>query len=324
MNIKCFRLNEMRCLEPVTTEVITARPSDDASNYWMDIESSTDPEALRELLAPLGLAPTIVDECIAQDFKLMDNFETGFRIKVPTELDGDGDQTRYTRYMSIVCIPGILLTIHTQPVPSLDGMARQLMTHVELHAPSTAALLHYILGTIFEEHLFKALEVRNQVTECEDALDNDIDIVEIQELLSLKKQVGRLNSTFQDLSIMVGFPPQVGSSAFRIQDQRKYYHDLADEVRQAIHGVDNLASRLRDMHQHYQLTSQDKTNRRLGTLTIIQPVFVPLTLIAGIYGMNFQYMPELQWGYGYGLILSLMTLIAIVELWGFKRGGWLE
>ena len=54
---------------------------------------------------------------------------------------------------------------------------------------------------------------------------------------------------------MVGFLQQVESSAFRIQDQRKYYHDLANEVRQAMHGADNLASRLRDMHQHYQLAS---------------------------------------------------------------------
>ena len=121
---------------------------------------------------------------------------------------------------------------------------------------------------------------------------------------------------------MVGFLQQVESSAFRIQDQRKYYRDLATEVRQAIHGADSLASRLRDMHQHYQLASQDKTNRRLSALTIIQAIFVPLTLIAGIYGMNFQYMPELQWGHGYGLILALMTLIAITELWFFKRSGW--
>ncbi len=123
---------------------------------------------------------------------------------------------------------------------------------------------------------------------------------------------------------MVAWLQQVESSAFTIKDQHKYYRDLAREIQQAIHGAENLGSRLRDMNEHCQLAAQEKTNKRLSILTVIQAVFVPLTLIAGVYGMNFQYMPELQWSYGYWSILSLMGLIVIAEIWVFRRGGWFD
>ena len=59
-------------------------------------------------------------------------------------------------------------------------------------------------------------------------------------------------------------------------------------------------------------------------LTVVQAVFVPLTLIAGIYGMNFSVIPGLDWPIGYFACLSLMAVIAAVELWMFHRGGWFE
>ena len=74
----------------------------------------------------------------------------------------------------------------------------------------------------------------------------------------------------------------------------------------------------------YQSMLQEKGNKRLNILTIIQAIFVPLTLIAGIYGMNFSKMPELQSPFGYFLVLGIMGLISLLELLWFKRRGWFD
>jgi Mg2+ and Co2+ transporter CorA len=68
----------------------------------------------------------------------------------------------------------------------------------------------------------------------------------------------------------------------------------------------------------------EKGNKRLNTLTIVQAIFVPLTLIAGIYGMNFSRMPELNWPSGYFLILGFMGILVLFELWWFKKRGWFD
>jgi magnesium transporter len=69
---------------------------------------------------------------------------------------------------------------------------------------------------------------------------------------------------------------------------------------------------------------QEKGNKRLNILTIVQAIFVPLTLIAGIYGMNFTNMPELNWTFSYFTVLGIMGLTILVELLWFKKRGWFD
>jgi magnesium transporter len=68
----------------------------------------------------------------------------------------------------------------------------------------------------------------------------------------------------------------------------------------------------------------NRMNQIMKTLTIISAIFAPLTFIAGIYGMNFSNMPELQWHYGYFACLIVMTLVATVQSWFLWKRGWFE
>ena len=74
----------------------------------------------------------------------------------------------------------------------------------------------------------------------------------------------------------------------------------------------------------YRSDLQEKGNARLNTLTIIQSIFVPLTFIAGVYGMNFVRMPELEWHNGYFFVLGLMLVIGIGGLALFYKNGWFK
>ena len=69
---------------------------------------------------------------------------------------------------------------------------------------------------------------------------------------------------------------------------------------------------------------QEVGNRRLRYLTVISAVFMPLTLISSIYGMNFDSMPELHVPHAYPLVLGAMVLITFLSLWGFRQGGWFK
>jgi magnesium transporter len=88
--------------------------------------------------------------------------------------------------------------------------------------------------------------------------------------------------------------------------------------------ADRLENRVVDLRQRYNMHQQDKTNHRLAVLTAISAVFLPLTLIAGIWGMNFTIMPELQLSFGYALALGLMVLIAGGLTWFFYMRGWFD
>lgn len=73
----------------------------------------------------------------------------------------------------------------------------------------------------------------------------------------------------------------------------------------------------------YLSSISNRMNEIMKVLTIIATIFIPLTFIAGIYGMNFRNMPELEWGWGYPLVLVLMLVIGVVMLLWFRRKRWL-
>ena len=102
-----------------------------------------------------------------------------------------------------------------------------------------------------------------------------------------------------------------------------YLRDCHDQVMQ----VTELSEFYRDIASGLMNTflaySGHKMNEIMKVLTMISAIFIPLSFIAGIYGMNFEHMPELRWEYGYGFALGLMTVVSLIMLWSFRRRGWL-
>jgi magnesium transporter len=88
--------------------------------------------------------------------------------------------------------------------------------------------------------------------------------------------------------------------------------------------VDRLGERISALRANFQLHAQDKTNRKLGMLTILSAIFMPITLLAVIWGMNFETMPELKYAFSYPIVLGFMALIAAGMYRFFRRGGWFD
>lgn len=106
-------------------------------------------------------------------------------------------------------------------------------------------------------------------------------------------------------------------------DTRIYLRDCADHTFQIIDLVETyreLASNLMDL---YHSALANRTNEVMQMLTVIATIFIPLTFIVGVYGMNFVHMPELYWKYGYVTVWGIMAAVAGGLLWFFKRKGWL-
>jgi magnesium transporter len=156
------------------------------------------------------------------------------------------------------------------------------------------------------------------------ALDEEPHSIEVGDILSLKRQVGQLGVTWDDELYCVAALEHAESPVFSIAEDREYFHDLLENLRYGARFYSRLETRLKDMHFQYMLTLQDRSEKRLRLLTVISAIFLPLTLLAGIYGMNFEVMPELKTNYGYPLILGLMVVIAGGLLAFFYRCGWFD
>jgi magnesium transporter len=106
-------------------------------------------------------------------------------------------------------------------------------------------------------------------------------------------------------------------------DLTLYLKDVYDHTIIAIEEVETYRDILSGMLDIYLSSMSNRLNEVMKMLTIIATIFMPLSFITGLYGMNFKNMPELQWHYGYYVIVAFMGLIAVAMLWYFKRKHWI-
>ena len=102
-----------------------------------------------------------------------------------------------------------------------------------------------------------------------------------------------------------------------------FLRDLYDHTIQVVDAVETFRDMLSGMMDIYMSSVSNRMNEVMKVLTIIATIFLPLTLVAGIYGMNFRIMPELQWEMGYPFALLIMLAVGIIMLIYFKRKNWL-
>ncbi|NSL53147.1 magnesium/cobalt transporter CorA [Calidifontibacillus erzurumensis] len=107
-----------------------------------------------------------------------------------------------------------------------------------------------------------------------------------------------------------------------IKNRQEYFLDIYDHLLKLSEMVESNRDVTTDIRDSYISVNSHQTNKIMQILTIITSIFAPLTFIAGIYGMNFTYMPELHWKYGYYVSLLVMGAIAFLMFRWFKRKGW--
>lgn len=135
------------------------------------------------------------------------------------------------------------------------------------------------------------------------------DIVRLRKAIwPLREEIGMLNKTESDL----------------IHHETKVFlRDLYDHTIQIIDMVETLRDILGNIRDTYLSSVSNRMNEIMKVLTIIATIFIPLTFIVGVYGMNFEYMPELRWRWGYFLILGIMIFIVFGMVGYFKKNKWL-
>jgi magnesium transporter len=102
-----------------------------------------------------------------------------------------------------------------------------------------------------------------------------------------------------------------------------YLRDVHDHTIQVIDTLESLRDMLSGMLDIFLSTMSNKMNEVMKVLTIMASIFIPLTFIAGIYGMNFKYMPELEWQWGYFAVWAVMVVVVVSMVFYFKKKTWL-
>jgi magnesium transporter len=321
VNIKYYQIRETKLLEPVPADRLSWTDLQDQPLGWLDV-ADFQPEELRQFLEPLDLHPLVLEDCLQpEDNPSVAAHGNALFIKFPTPFGLDEARPSY---LSIVCLPTTLITIHQAAIPALDRLAHHLTENLYLTSVGLSSLLYRIFEGLIEQSAAFGLAARKRVDRLAQVLDEEPDAIEVGDILALKRKVGQLGLVWEDGLYCVSVLESAESPIISIAADREYFRDLLEKLRFGTKFYSRLETRLKDMHFQYMLHLQEKSEKRLRLLTVISAIFLPLTLLAGIYGMNFEVMPELKSTYGYFIILGLMVAIAGGLLAFFYRCGWFD
>lgn len=234
------------------------------------------------------------------------------------------DAAKTTRtYAAILCLPSLLLTFRADPLEDAER-AYKHMEQLELDGHETSNLLAALLVRRAAATASAAHDMRQELGVLAERMDDDLTAVDPAELESLKRRASLLNAIAEEqrqaLELLAharspGFDPSGVSVQFGLLTTMAAATERLVDRNDA--RIDNLLRRLQDY-------KTGLLNRRLGLLTIISAIFMPLTLLAGVWGMNFENMPELSHPYAYPGALLLMAVVALGAAWIFYRRGWFE
>ncbi len=173
------------------------------------------------------------------------------------------------------------------------------------------------------DHYFLAIEsIGEWVEHFEDRLLSNAMQVEIGGLYQFKRELLEVRRAVWPLREVISAINR-SESPLLLKQNQVFWRDLYDHTVQVMDMVESARESLASIHDTYLSSLSNRMNEVMKVLTIISTIFIPLTFIAGIYGMNFKNMPELEWKDGYFVILALMVAIAVSLVLYFRRQRWL-
>lgn len=321
MKLRIFGINERSTLEPLPTAELTPTWMKDETHRWIDIEAAT-PDELQEVLAPLELPNLILESCLQNErSSRFISRRDALYLEVPTYL---GWNESWKPYISVLCLPTTIITIHHDPLHTIEDVIDGLDQDVPLFARDASALLYHLFVEISKKNLDAALDVRSEAEALSHALNQDPDRIDPQQIAALRRQISHYSTVQDDHTYCAGVLRTVESKRLHYNENSSYFSDLlqlATVSRQLIAGAQ---SRVEDLENMYDAAIQTRVESRLRMLTILSAVFLPLTLISGIYGMNFSDLPGMGVGYGYFIVIGIMLATVGFMGWFMYRRGWFQ
>ncbi len=216
-----------------------------------------------------------------------------------------------------------LLSFEEKENHSFTLIRKQLKFDQSLLRKYKADYLSYSLIDITVDNYFSVLEKVGEKVEVLEA-----EVVEkpeketIEKIHQIKRELLTLRKSIWALREVLNSMERIGSPLVS-RETLIYLRDVYDHTIEIIETVETYREMLSGMLDIYLSSLSNRLNEVMKVLTIIATIFMPLTFIAGVYGMNFRYMPELDWKWGYPVVWLIMISIGLMMYFHFKRKGWL-
>lgn len=295
-----------------------------ATVTWINIDGVHELDVIEKIGTRFGLHPLILEDIVntGQRPKMEDFGDYIYFVLRMLIFDEKRKEVK-TEQVSLILGPNFVISFQESEGDVFDPVRDRIRKGKGRLRRMGADYLAYALMDALVDNYFIVLErLGEQIESIEEELVADPGQETLHEIHTLKREMIFLRKSVWPLREVISGMERVESAL--IKDQTDVFlRDLYDHTIQVIDTVETYRDMLSGMLDMYLSSVSNRMNEVMKVLTIIATIFIPLTFIAGIYGMNFKFMPELEWPSGYFVVWGVMLFIGACMVVFFKRKKWL-
>lgn len=293
----------------------------DNSVKWLEVNLLEDTELVMKVGQKFNIHPLVIEDILNGDHmpKLEDYEEYLLLIVEGMELQDDG--TLKQEQFSFILFKDLVISFKPSGAKTFEPILSRMTEGSNIRKNGADDLLYALTDTIVDNYFLVVEKIGENIDDVEEKVLSNPQREVLQEIYKLKRSLIYIRKTLWPMRNAIG---SLYKNQFELIDERTlyYFRDIYDHIIQMIDIVETYRDICSGMLDTYLSSISNKTNDIMKVLTIFSTIFIPLTFLAGVYGMNFRNLPELNWEFGYFIFWGISAVITGLMLRFFKNKNW--
>lgn len=285
--------------------------------FWVDFDQPTEEETA-ELDKTFHFHPLAIEDCVVKLQRPKMDYYEDYSFFVTHSLNHINEDKQEINFF---IGSNYIVSYHHELSREMNDVWERLSLSKKISKWDPYLVMYHINDKIVDNYFPIVYQLEDRLSLIEDNPNDETMEELLEKLFDIRHHLLQIRYTvipMRDLIYRV-----INSHRLKgVKERYEYFADIHDHLLKLTEMIDGNRELTNDIRDSYLSINSHQTNRVMRVLTVITTIFMPLTFIAGIYGMNFENMPELSWKYGYFETLLLMFIIALGMFWWFKKKGW--
>ena len=287
--------------------------------YWVDFNGPSEKEAML-LASHFHFHPLAIEDCFHFLQRPKVDFYQDYNFFVLHALN---QKTLESEEMDMFVGKNYVVTFHFKALSGVETGWNSVLSEKAIWDKGIVYVVYMIIDKLVDEYFPVVYQIEDHLNDTEDNNKSRSIRLLMDEVFEIRSDLLKLRRTIIPMRELL-YRIINSERLEMIKEHKVYFIDIYDHLLKLTEIIEDNREITADMRDSYLSLNSDRMNSIMMTLTIISSIFIPLTFIVGIYGMNFRNMPELNWHYGYFIVLGIMAVIGVSMFLWFKRKGWFD
>jgi len=296
---------------------------------WINIDGLHQVDVLEKLGSCYGIHPLVLEDILTDQRPKVEDYDDYIFIVLKMlyyNENGDdtlGDTKIDVDQVSMILGPNFIISFKEKEVDVFNPLRDRLrMARGRIRKQGADYLAYSMMDSIVDHYFVIMEKLGERFEELEDSVVANPEPGILPTIYNLKRDMLFMRKSVWPLREAISRLQRTDSHLVS-ETTKIYLRDVYDHTIQVIENIETFRDMSASLLETYLSSLSNKLNEVIKLLTVISTIFIPLTFLAGVYGMNFRYMPELESPWGYPAILILMLLVVVVMLTYFRRKEWI-